>query len=120
MKAMVLTNVVDMTYDDSPLTLQDMPHPTCAENEIIVKIHACGVCHTELDEIEGRTPPAQFPIILGHQVVGVVEERGIQAHKFDIGDRIGIAWIYSACGTCEFCLNGHENLCPDFNPGNPS
>jgi propanol-preferring alcohol dehydrogenase len=77
-------------------------------------VSACGVCHTELDEIEGRTPPPSLPVIPGHQVVGRVEARGEGAQLFHVGDRVGIAWIYSACGQCEFCRRGEENLCDDL------
>ncbi|MEW6686767.1 MAG: zinc-dependent alcohol dehydrogenase family protein [Candidatus Edwardsbacteria bacterium] len=81
---------------------------------ILVKVSACGICHTELDEIEGRTPPPKFPIILGHQIVGRIEKIGSRVTKFKIGDRVGIAWIHSACGRCKFCLEGNENLCEKF------
>jgi propanol-preferring alcohol dehydrogenase len=67
-----------------------------------------------LDEIEGRTPPAQLPIVPGHQIVGYIESAGDKAIQYQIGDRVGIAWIYSSCGKCKFCLSGRENLCPDF------
>ena len=74
----------------------------------------CGVCHTELDEIEGRTPPPRLPVIPGHQAVGRVEALGEGARLFHVGDRVGIAWIFSACGHCEFCRRGEENLCAQF------
>jgi len=70
----------------------------------LVKVSACGVCHTELDEIEGRLSPIKFPIILGHEIVGRVERLGDTASKFKKGDRVGIAWINWACGKCSFCL----------------
>ena len=114
MKAMVLNKVVDMRQISAPLTLLDMPVPDCKHNEILIRITACGVCHTELDEIEGRTPPAFFPQILGHQVVGRVYSSGQSAHRFQDGEVVGVAWINSTCGKCEFCLSGQENLCPDF------
>jgi alcohol dehydrogenase, propanol-preferring len=114
MKAMVLDNLCDLNEDTLPLRHADLPEPTPGNTEILVKITACGVCHTELDEIEGRTPPARFPIILGHQVIGKVEQAGTAAKRFNIGDRVGIAWIYSSCGRCRFCLQGSENLCHDF------
>ncbi len=76
MKAMVLNRLCDLKEERQPLTLQDVPEPRPADDEILVKVSACGVCHTELDEIEGRTPPPKLPVILGHQVVGrVVEQR---------------------------------------------
>ncbi len=111
---MVLKNICNIKENETPLYLIDIPKPVSKDDEILVKVSTCGVCHTELDEIEGRTPPPKFPIILGHQVVGFVEEKGKNANKFNIGDRIGIAWIFSACGKCQYCLSGNENLCPDF------
>lgn len=114
MKAMILNKIYDLTKDKEPLELVDLPIPKLKENEILIKVYRCGVCHTELDEIEGRTPPLKFPIILGHEVVGYVKEMGNRVNKFEIGDRVGVAWIYSACGECEYCKSGRENLCPDF------
>jgi propanol-preferring alcohol dehydrogenase len=114
MKAMVLNGVSDFERNRQPLELIDMPLPVPGEKEILVKVTRCGVCHTELDEIAGRTPPPHFPIILGHQIIGRVERRGSKAESFDLGERIGIAWIYSACGKCKFCLGGKENLCDRF------
>jgi propanol-preferring alcohol dehydrogenase len=114
MKAMVLYRLCDLQENDAPLELADVPIPAPGRGELLVEISACGVCHTELDEIEGRTPPPRLPVILGHQVVGRVVERGSEANAFRVGDRVGVAWIYSACGECEFCLAGNENLCPDF------
>ncbi|HID61739.1 MAG TPA: alcohol dehydrogenase [Anaerolineae bacterium] len=114
MKAMVLNELCDLAENEPPLQLTDLPDPVPGEREILVKVLACGVCHTELDEIEGRTPPPHLPVVLGHQVVGRVEETGSQASAFKIGDRVGVGWIYSACGKCKFCLAGEENLCPDF------
>ncbi|HXW68112.1 MAG TPA: zinc-dependent alcohol dehydrogenase family protein [Dissulfurispiraceae bacterium] len=114
MKAMVLNGVSDFDRNRRPLMLVDVPRPVPGKKEILVKVTRCGVCHTELDEIEGRTPPTHFPIVLGHQIIGRVERRGSKAEKFDIGERVGIAWIYSACGKCKFCLAGQENLCAEF------
>jgi len=113
-KAMVLNSLCDLRENRTPLTLADMPDPVPKEREILVKVHACGVCHTELDEIEGRTPPPSLPVVLGHQVVGSVDDVGSRASLFRIGDRVGVAWIYSACGACRFCRDGNENLCDDF------
>ncbi len=97
-----------------PLALSDVPVPRPQRKEILVRVSACAVCHTELDEIEGRTPPPRLPVVPGHQVVGRVEEVGDGVTRFGIGDRVGVAWIFSACGTCRFCREGYENLCPDF------
>jgi propanol-preferring alcohol dehydrogenase len=114
MKAMVLNAICDLDENKSPLKLMNLPEPVAAAGEILVKVSVCGVCHTELDEIEGRTPPSHLPMILGHQVVGRVESLGARTATFAIGDRVGIAWIHSACGTCKHCLAGDENLCRDF------
>jgi propanol-preferring alcohol dehydrogenase len=124
MKAMVLNELGEMKSNPTPLSLQQIPEPTPGEGEVLIKVAACGVCHTELDEIEGRTPPPKLPVILGHQVVGVVEEVGEKrSHDFSreeatkvatTGDRVGVAWIFSACGVCEHCKAGEENLCDQF------
>lgn len=109
MKAMVLEKILPVK--ERPLKLVDLPVPTPGSKQILVKVSACGVCHTELDEIEGRLSPSKFPIILGHEIVGRVERLGDTASKFKKGDRVGIAWINWACGKCSFCLKGEENLC---------
>ncbi len=114
MKAMIFNKICDLRENRNPLELVDLPIPETKDNEILIKISRCGVCHTELDEIEGRTPPPKFPIILGHEVVGYVEKKGEEVNKFNIGDRVGVAWIFSACGRCDYCKNGKENLCPEF------
>lgn len=114
MKAMILKNIVDLAKNRSPLEATDLPTPRPEGREILIKVSACGVCHTELDEIEGRTPPSRFPIVPGHQVVGRVEKTGKDARRFEIGDRVGVAWIHFACGTCKFCREGMENLCDEF------
>lgn len=113
-KAMVLERIVSLADDREPLRLVDLPEPRPGKGETLVRVSACGVCHTELDEIEGRTPPPRLPVIPGHQVVGRVVENGPGAVRFAVGARVGVAWIYSACGACPQCLGGRENLCPDF------
>jgi propanol-preferring alcohol dehydrogenase len=114
MKAMVLNEICSLEKNKNPLEMSDVPDPVPGEKEILVEVSACGVCHTELDEIEGRTPPPKFPIILGHEIVGRVVKTGSSAGKFTIGDRVGIGWIYSACQGCRFCLKSNENLCENF------
>jgi propanol-preferring alcohol dehydrogenase len=109
MKAMVLENT--SSVEERPLKLADLPKPVPGAGEVLVKVSACGVCHTELDEIEGRVPPSRYPMILGHEIVGRVESLGSAAKGFKKGDRVGIAWINWACGKCSFCLKGDENLC---------
>ena len=114
MKAMVLKQIHNLAVNQYPLEPAELPDPVPRAKEILVKVLACGVCHTELDEIEGRTPPPRFPMVLGHQVVGRVAALGRGATAFQPGDRVGIGWIYSSCGTCKFCRAGNENLCRDF------
>lgn len=114
MKAMVLNRIINLRENDSPLELMEIPKPVPGGKELLVRVSACGVCHTELDEIEGRTPPPFFPVVLGHQVVGNVEETGQKVNRFKVGDRVGIAWIHSACGTCRYCREGNDNLCDKF------
>lgn len=114
MKAMILTSVTDLEHNSQPLVMTKMADPIPLDHEILIKVSACGVCHTELDEIEGRTPPSMFPIIPGHQVIGRVEAAGKNVKDLKTGDRIGVAWIFSSCGRCKYCLEGYENLCPEF------
>jgi alcohol dehydrogenase, propanol-preferring len=114
MKAMLLSSVTDMSVNSEPLTMVEIPRPVPSDYEVLLKVLACGVCHTELDEIEGRTPPPGYPVIPGHQVVGIVEAAGKNVTKLRIGERAGVAWIFSACGRCSFCLSGQENLCTGF------
>lgn len=114
MRAMVLSRLTVLRERDRPLELAPWPDPTPKPGEIIIRVSACGVCHTELDEIEGRAPPPVLPVIPGHQVVGRVAEIGPNVDGFAVGDRVGVAWIYSACGVCERCRAGEENLCPQF------
>jgi propanol-preferring alcohol dehydrogenase len=109
MKAMVLEKISPV--EEKPLKLVNLPEPDPGRGQILVRVSACGVCHTELDEIEGRASPSSFPMILGHEIVGSVEGLGLEASKLKEGDRVGIAWINWACGHCPFCLKGEENLC---------
>jgi len=109
LKAMVLNRI--SSVEEKPLELVDLPDPVPSPGQILVKVSTCGVCHTELDEIEGRVSPSRFPMILGHEIVGKVEGLGPGVTKFKEGDRVGIAWINWACGECSFCLKGEENLC---------
>jgi propanol-preferring alcohol dehydrogenase len=111
MKAMVLKAI--SAAEKEPLEMMNLPKPVPGPKEVLVRVSSCGVCHTELDEIEGRIQP-NLPIVLGHEVVGRVENLGSEATKFNVGDRVGIAWIHSACGKCHFCRGGNENLCLEF------
>jgi propanol-preferring alcohol dehydrogenase len=114
MKAMILPELSSFAENNTPLQMVELPVPVPGKGEILVRVTACGVCHTELDEIEGRTPPPHFPVVPGHQVVGQVEATGVDVSSFVNGDRVGIGWIHSACGKCKYCLSDQENLCQQF------
>ncbi|MDQ1278156.1 MAG: alcohol dehydrogenase, propanol-preferring [Thermodesulfobacteriota bacterium] len=114
MRALFLKKICDLRTERHPLTLGHAPEPRAGDDEIIVKVGVCGVCHTELDEIEGRTPPLFFPMIPGHQVVGQVVEKGTGVVRLQVGDRVGVGWIFSACGICPWCRSERENLCEQF------
>ncbi len=115
MKAMILDGIYDLKKEEvAPLKPAYMPIPEPKDDEVLLRVCACGVCHTELDEIEGRTPPPNFPVILGHQVIGFVEKKGKYVQRLKHGDRVGVGWIFSSCGRCDFCRQGNENLCEDF------
>lgn len=111
---MVIDRICDLKVEKEPLRVVEMPIPSVGSTDVLVRVTVCGVCHTELDEIEGRTPPSRLPMVPGHQVIGRIEERGEQALRFQAGQRVGVAWIFSACGTCKFCREGNENLCDKF------
>jgi alcohol dehydrogenase, propanol-preferring len=114
MRALQITAVTVLAPDSEPLVMCSVPIPVPNHNDLLVKVSVCAVCHTELDEIEGRTPPPAYPVIPGHQVVGQVTAIGANVKKFTVGQRVGVAWIFSACGTCNYCTAGFENLCKDF------
>lgn len=114
MKACVLQSPAHV--ETGPLKFTDVPMPRPGPDEILVRVHVCGVCRTDLHVVEGELAPRKSPIVPGHQIVGVVEESGADAHRFAKGTRVGIAWLHRTDGTCEFCRSGAENLCdrPSF------
>jgi alcohol dehydrogenase, propanol-preferring len=97
--------------ETNPLEYTDITALRPKNGEVLVRVHACGVCRTDLHVIEGELPPRKSPVIPGHQVVGVVEKQGEGARRFAVGARVGIAWLHQTDGTCEYCLSGAENLC---------
>ena len=111
MKAIVLKKTSPI--EEKPLELTDMPIPEPDDNQILIKVLVCGACHTDLDEVEGRLKPGKLPIVLGHQIVGTVAKEAKATGKFNIGDRVGVTWLYSSCGRCNFCQTGQENLCEE-------
>ena len=108
MKAMLLRRTMSLDDNDAPLELGEVPIPQPGNGEVLLRVSACGVCHTELDEIEGRAPPSMLPIILGHEVVGRVAELGTAVKKFRLNDRVGVGWIHSSTGAT------NENLSSQF------
>ncbi len=108
MKAMVMERVVSLRDSTTPLRMVDLPVPEPGPGEVRLRVRACGVCHTELDEIEGRTPPPYLPVVPGHEVVGRVDKLGPGVDGLHIGDRLGVGWIHSSTGTAD------ENIRPEF------
>lgn len=109
MKACVLPGPAPV--ESHPLRLMEVPRPTPAKGQVLVRVHACGVCRTDLHVVEGELPVRKTPLIPGHQVAGVVEECGPEASRFARGARVGIAWLHRTCGVCEYCRSQRENLC---------
>jgi propanol-preferring alcohol dehydrogenase len=109
MKAMLLEHTAPI--DDHPLSMVELPIPQPKVGEILIEIKACGVCHTDLHTVEGDLALPLLPLIPGHQVVGIVKQLGAGCSESSEGDRVGITWFFSSCGTCKFCLEGRENLC---------
>ncbi|WP_138431830.1 zinc-dependent alcohol dehydrogenase family protein [Fodinibius saliphilus] len=105
MKAMVLRTVGE------PLELQNLPKPEASEDQLLLQVKSCGICRTDLHIIDGDLSNPKLPLILGHQVVGIVKEVGSSTTGFSVGDKVGVPWLGYTCGSCEFCKKGQENLC---------
>ena len=109
MKACVLESPAPI--EQNPLSFTEAPMPEPGADEVLVRVHAGGVCRTDLHVVEGELPPRKRPVIPGHQVVGTVERCGAAAQRFAPGARVGVAWLHRTCGVCEYCRSGRENLC---------
>ena len=109
MKAMLLDRPAPI--EQKPLRRVDISLPEPGTGEILIKVGACGVCHTDLHTAEGDLPLPVLPMVPGHQVVGRVEKAGPNAHRFRTQDRVGVTWFFAGCGSCNFCVEGRENLC---------
>jgi len=109
MKASVLR--ANAPIETNPLELAEVPAPQAGDDQVLIKVSACGVCRTDLHVIEGELPERHLPIIPGHQVVGRVERPGANVTHLKINDRVGIPWLHQTCGRCEYCRDGKENLC---------
>lgn len=105
MRAMVLEKV------GAPLVLKDVPCPSPDPFEVLIKVSVCGICRTDLHIVDGELPHLKLPLILGHQIVGVIEKVGTQVTKYSVGERVGVPWLGSTCHVCEYCSSGRENLC---------
>lgn len=105
MRAMVLEEI------GSPLILKEVPCPTPNPYEVLIKVKTCGVCRTDLHIVDGELPHPKLPLILGHQVVGIIDKLGENVSKHKVGDRVGIPWLGGSCHICEFCISERENLC---------
>ena len=108
MRAMVLPAIADLDSNPAPLQPMTLPDPAPGERDILIRVSVCGVCHTELDEIEGRTPPPRLPVVPGHEIVGRVVAMGERCRRFDLRQRVGVGWIHSSSGAAD------ENLSPEF------
>jgi len=106
MRAMVVTQIAGFDEQSEPLQLLEMARPEPGEREILIKVSVCGVCHTELDEIEGRTPPANLPVVPGHEIVGRIVGLGSGCNRYEIGQRVGVGWIHSSSGEDDENVSG--------------
>lgn len=109
MKAWILNTPAPVS--EHPLTIAEMSVPTPSEDELLLRVTACGICRTDLHVVEGELPVLRSPLIPGHQIVGRVAAVGSRVEDFVIGDRVGVAWLNRTCGVCDFCIAGRENLC---------
>jgi propanol-preferring alcohol dehydrogenase len=109
MKAMVLSRTGDVS--DNRLELREREVPKPEAGQVLVKIHVCGVCRTDLHVVEGELPGTTLPLVPGHQAVGIVAQVGREVQEVREGDRVGLAWLQGTCDRCEFCASGRENLC---------
>jgi len=111
LRQIVLMRAMVLQSQRQPLQLVDVPKPKPAAGQVLVRVHACAICRTDLHVIDGELPRPKPPLIPGHEVVGVVAEKGEGAHRFLIGDRVGVPWLGWTCGECAFCRSNRENLC---------
>ena len=109
MRAMLLTEANQI--DQNPLRLTNIPDPEPGPDQVRLKVHVCALCHTDLHVIEGDLPAHQRPVVPGHQIVGVIDKIGPQVTRWQIGDRVGVPWLYHTDGTCRYCRKNQENVC---------
>jgi propanol-preferring alcohol dehydrogenase len=109
MKAMLLS--APAPIEASPLALDELPRPDPGPGQIRIRVRVCGVCHTDLHTVEGELALPKLPLVPGHQIVGIVDALGAGVTRFQVGDRVGVPWLHQACGACDYCQRGAENLC---------
>mgnify|MGYP000368552731 FL=1 len=107
MRAMVLTE------PGRPLELRELPTPEPGPGQLQLRVRACGVCRTDLHVFDGELPEPKLPLVLGHQIVGVITKLGEGVERFALGERVGVPWLGSTCGRCRYCRTGRENLCEE-------
>ncbi|MFQ5812086.1 MAG: alcohol dehydrogenase catalytic domain-containing protein [Anaerolineae bacterium] len=100
--------------EERPLKLVEVPTPHPQDDEVRLRVLVCGVCRTDIHIAEGDLPLKKSPVILGHEIVGVVDEVGENVERFSVGDQAGAYWLYSSCGKCKYCLSKRENYCPEI------
>jgi len=111
MKAVIVERNAEI--NSSPLIMVEKDIPRPAASELLIKVHNCGICHTDLHVVEGDLKPKKMPVVPGHQVVGTVVEIGSEVTELRKGDKVGVAWLHAACGKCIYCRKGKENLCDE-------
>jgi len=112
MRAWILKN--QKKIEDRPLQIEEIKKPRPDKNDILVRVEYCGICRTDLHIAEGDIPMHKKPVVLGHEIIGIVEEKGEKVTKYEIGDRVGISWLNHTCGKCKYCRSGRENYCPEI------
>jgi propanol-preferring alcohol dehydrogenase len=100
-----------LTQAGQPLTAADLPEPRPGPGQLLIAVKACAICRTDLHILDGELPDPKLPLVLGHEIVGTVVEKGPDADRFALGDRVGVPWLGWTCGICDYCRSGHENLC---------
>src|SRR5437764_2848243 len=94
-----------------PLHEADLPQPVPGPEQVLLRVHACGVCRTDLHVVDGELPEPKLPLVPGHEIVGTVADQGERVERFALGQRVGVPWLGWTCGTCRYCQSGRENLC---------
>jgi propanol-preferring alcohol dehydrogenase len=100
-----------LTAAGRPLVAAEMPAPRPGPQQVLIAVRACAVCRTDLHVVDGELPDPKLPLVVGHEIIGTVVENGESAHRFTVGDRVGVPWLGWTCGVCEYCRSGRENLC---------